>query len=139
MFVEVRLSFSGIHHLARVGSTFHRLFAVDQIFISLLLIDIFLKTTTNGPKALPAHQAKKTLCRPSVIQFGRCLQITSPAIDLDIFKLNERFERNDGVCWALIICWLIKRDILVQRSCLFSLALAVHVHLCVNKLSYTQH
>lgn len=99
MFVEVRLFFSGIHHLARVGSTFHRLFAVDQIFISLLLIDVFLKKS-NGPnaRALPAQQAKKTLYRPSVIQSARCLQITSPAIDLDIFKLNA----IRGKRWGLL-------------------------------------
>lgn len=70
----------------------------------------------EGECALPAQQAKKTLYRTTVIQFVRCLQITSLAIDLDIFKLNEVRSKRWMFCWALIICWLIRRDILVHRS-----------------------
>ena len=103
---------SGIHHLARVGSTFHRLFALDHISIIIysanrhLLIqeEICFRTAfffnENLEERLYQIYMQKTMKRKhkkKAILFLRCLQIQlsnrkSNGIDLDIFEDKKKNE-----------------------------------------------
>lgn len=98
---------SGIHHLARVGSTFHRLFALDHIYI--LLIDIAKKyigkkitihvlnqtgheksSKKDGYQKICKEKRKENISEKAIL-FLRCLQIqsTNRIFDLDIFIKNS--------------------------------------------------
>ncbi len=106
---------SGIHHLARVGSTFHRLFALDHIFF-IIIHSANRHLLTQKKYASGLHFLKKThkrdvyqnICKKKTerkhqekaILFLRCLQILmsnrkSNAIDLDILIQKDRLFLSD--------------------------------------------